>query len=176
MIKEFIINDPKIAKVFLNPLRHNIWNTLRNLGKGSSTDISKILNLPPSNVAYHIKLLEKSGLIVFVEEKKVKNLVEKIYEPVAENITTHLHNFNHISEFEEIIDNSLRLLKIDFLKNENDADPLAFDKGISYQPVHIKKENLIDFINDYNTFVEKYKTSTEGSTPYKLGIIYIKDV
>lgn len=176
MIKEFIINDPKLAKVYLHSLRQEILKTLKDLGKGSSTDISKILNLPAPNISYHMKLLEKSGLVVIVEEKKVKNLVEKIFEPVAEHIDVHLHKFEDISEFEKIIDNSLNIIKGDFLKNKNDENPEAFDKGLEYQSINIKEEDLQTFIKDYRAFIEKYKVAKEESTPYKLGIIYIKDV
>jgi len=176
MLKEFIINDPKLAKIYLHPLRQNILKILKDLGKGSSTDISRILNLPAPNISYHMKLLEKSGLVVIVEEKKVKNLVEKIFEPVAQEIKMHVHDFESDNELERLLDATFSCIKSDFIKNPKDENPLAYDKGIEFHTVNIKEENLLDFIKDYKAFTEKYKMATEDSTPYKLGIIYIKDV
>ena len=175
MLKEFIINDPKIAKIYMNQLRQDILKVLKDIGKGSSTDISKILNLPAPNISYHMKLLEKSGLIVFVEEKKVKNLVEKIFEPIAENIGVHSQKTWDASDLKWHLDNTLNFIKKDFLKNELDPNPLVPDKGLDYNSIRITEENLKDFINDYKAFVDKYKNATEG-TPYNVGIIYIKDV
>lgn len=175
MLKEFIIEDPKIAKIYMNPLRQDILKALKEIKKGSSTDISKILKLPPSNIAYHIKLLEKSGLIVFVEEKKVKNLVEKIFEPIAEEIGVRSLKTWSASENEKLLDALLSEIRRDFLKNEIDPDPLVKDKGLGYNSIKIKEEDLHKFIDDYNAFVEKYKNETEGMS-YNVGIIYIKDV
>lgn len=62
--------------VLLRPLRTRILGMLAE--PRSAAGIARTLDMPRQNVGYHLKELEKQGLVELVEEKKVGNCVERI--------------------------------------------------------------------------------------------------
>lgn len=64
------------AAVLLRPLRTRILAMLAE--PQSAAGIARTLDLARQNVGYHLKELEKQGLVELVEEKRVGNCVERI--------------------------------------------------------------------------------------------------
>ncbi|MFT3837400.1 MAG: helix-turn-helix domain-containing protein [Myxococcaceae bacterium] len=64
------------AAVLLRPLRTRILEKLAE--PQSAAGIARSLEEPRQKVGYHLKELEKQGLVELVEEKKVGNCVERI--------------------------------------------------------------------------------------------------
>src|ERR1041384_5216043 len=62
--------------VLLRPLRARILEMLAE--PKSAAGIARRLDVARQNVGYHLKELEKQGLVELVEEKKVGNCVERI--------------------------------------------------------------------------------------------------
>jgi DNA-binding transcriptional ArsR family regulator len=65
-----------MADVLLRPLRARILGMLAE--PQSAASVARNLNLPRQNVGYHLKELEKQGLVELVQENKVGNCVERI--------------------------------------------------------------------------------------------------
>jgi DNA-binding transcriptional ArsR family regulator len=64
------------AAVLLRPLRARILEMLAE--PQSAAGIGRSLDVPRQKVGYHLKELEKQGMVELVEEKKVGNCVERI--------------------------------------------------------------------------------------------------
>lgn len=76
------IEDPEVLKVLIHPLRSRI---LGLLGPQARTvkELASELDLAPSHLYYHTKLLLKAGLIVAVGERRLGNLTEASYRVAA---------------------------------------------------------------------------------------------
>lgn len=76
-----IISEPESALLALHPLRLRI---LEALGEPASASIlAGPLGVPRQHVNYHLRELEKAGLVQFVEERRKGNCVERMYRSSA---------------------------------------------------------------------------------------------
>lgn len=76
------LTDPAVIKAAFHPLRQEILFHLDE-GPRTATQLAEVLGTTAPRLSYHLKVLEKHGLIRLVEERRVGNLVEKYYQPVA---------------------------------------------------------------------------------------------
>jgi DNA-binding transcriptional ArsR family regulator len=75
------VGDAASASALLNPLRLQILERLRE--PDSASGLSRLMNLPRQKINYHLRELEKHGLIEQVEERKKGNCVERIVRATA---------------------------------------------------------------------------------------------
>ena len=69
------------ASALLNPLRLQILERLRE--PDSASGLARLMKLPRQKLNYHLRELEKHGLIEQVEERKRGNCVERIVRATA---------------------------------------------------------------------------------------------
>ncbi|WP_102401875.1 ArsR/SmtB family transcription factor [Haloimpatiens massiliensis] len=86
MLKSKRLTTPQEVKTFSNPFRFKIIN-LFTQGKTPLTvkQMADKLGQVPSKVHYHVKALEKIGVLEIVETKDNSGITEKYYLPTAEN-------------------------------------------------------------------------------------------
>ena len=77
----YVIQDPEQASTMLHPLRLRILESSTNAI--SAVGLAPMLGVPRQQVNYHLKELERVGLVEFVEERKRGNCVERLYRSVA---------------------------------------------------------------------------------------------
>ena len=76
-----VIEDPAAAEASLDPIRTRI---LRELSEpGSATQLAAKVGLPRQKVNYHLKALERHGLVELVEERRRGNVTERILRATA---------------------------------------------------------------------------------------------
>lgn len=75
------VGDATAAAALLNPLRLQILERLRE--PDSASGLSRQMNLPRQKLNYHLRELEKHGLIEPVEERRKGNCVERIMRATA---------------------------------------------------------------------------------------------
>jgi DNA-binding transcriptional ArsR family regulator len=81
MLDIAVIEDPSAAEASLDPVRARL---LAELGEpGSATILAARLGLPRQNVNYHLKELERHGLIELVAERRKGNCTERILRATA---------------------------------------------------------------------------------------------
>lgn len=75
---------PDQLKACLHPLRRRILEAVSRV-PGSSLSLARRLELPQPRVHYHLRRLERAGLLSVVEERRKRGIVEKLYgaEPEA---------------------------------------------------------------------------------------------
>jgi len=107
--KTLLIKEPKLFSVLSNELTLKI---LKELGRQPSCpmDIARRLNVHEQKIYYHIRNLEKLGLVEIDRMEKRVGAVAKIYSPVSSVISFKLF------EGEHIIDVKTRAKELKFLK------------------------------------------------------------
>jgi len=76
-----LIREPQRASILLDPLRLQLLQLLRR--PASAAALARQLDLPRQKVNYHLRELEKAGLVELVEERVRGNCVERILRGVA---------------------------------------------------------------------------------------------
>ena len=76
-----VIEDPAAAEASLDPIRTRILRELTE--PGSATQLAAKVGLPRQKVNYHLKALERHGLVELVEERKRGNVTERILQATA---------------------------------------------------------------------------------------------
>ena len=78
-----VIDDIKMARIFMSQTRGDIMKEVA-VQPRSISQLARTLGISPPAVHYHIKILEKAGLIAVTRIETVKNnLVEKFYGPTS---------------------------------------------------------------------------------------------
>jgi DNA-binding transcriptional ArsR family regulator len=83
--RELIIKDLETLKVISDPLRRQILE-LTLVEPMTTKQIAEAVGAAPSKIYYHVRLLEKHGLIKVAETRLVANMVENLYQTAVENI------------------------------------------------------------------------------------------
>jgi DNA-binding transcriptional ArsR family regulator len=75
------IDSTERAASLLDPTRLRIVEVLRE--PGSAATVARVIGLPRQKVNYHLRVLEKQGLVREVEERRKGNCVERIVQATA---------------------------------------------------------------------------------------------
>lgn len=81
ILESLRIETPEQAMVLLNPLRADIAARLAT--PASAAEVARAIGEAPQRINYHLKALEKAGLVRRVGTRQVRNLVEVLYQAVA---------------------------------------------------------------------------------------------
>jgi DNA-binding transcriptional ArsR family regulator len=76
-----VIADPAAAETSLDPVRARLLAELAE--PGSATALAEKVGLPRQNVNYHLKALERHGLVELVDERRKGNVTERILRATA---------------------------------------------------------------------------------------------
>lgn len=76
-----VIEDPAAAEASLDPIRARLLAALAE--PGSATTLAGRVGLPRQKVNYHLRALEKHGLIELVEERRKGNMTERVLRATA---------------------------------------------------------------------------------------------
>jgi DNA-binding transcriptional ArsR family regulator len=81
MLDVAVIDDPSAAEVSLDPVRARLLSELSEPGSASS--LAARLGLPRQKVNYHLRALERHGLVELVEERRKGNCIERVLQATA---------------------------------------------------------------------------------------------
>ncbi len=70
------VEEPEKVRVALSPIRRQLLDLLRE--PSSATQLAAALELPRQRVNYHLRELEKAGLVELVEERQRRGFIERI--------------------------------------------------------------------------------------------------
>jgi DNA-binding transcriptional ArsR family regulator len=76
-----VIEDPAAAEVSLDPVRAHLLAELAQ--PGSATMLAARVGLPRQKVNYHLRELERYGLVELVEERRKGNVTERVLRATA---------------------------------------------------------------------------------------------
>ena len=75
------LEEPEKVRAALSPLRRQLLGLLQEAASG--TQLAAALDLPRQRVNYHLRELEKAGLVELVEERQRRGCVERILRATA---------------------------------------------------------------------------------------------
>ncbi|ONI90794.1 transcriptional regulator [Actinosynnema sp. ALI-1.44] len=81
MVDVAVIEDPAVAEVCMDPMRARLLAELAE--PGSATMLAARVGLARQKVNYHLRELERHGLIELVEERKKGNVTERLMRASA---------------------------------------------------------------------------------------------
>lgn len=73
-----LVDDAVTARVALSPLRRELLARLRT--PASAAGLAEALDLPRQKIGYHLRLLQKAGLIAAVETRQRRGFTETLFE------------------------------------------------------------------------------------------------
>src|SRR3954464_6605804 len=76
------VDDPRFVKAMSHPLRVRILAMLRER-KSSPRELAELLGATLGTTAYHVRTLERLGLIELVDERPVRGAIEHYYRATA---------------------------------------------------------------------------------------------
>jgi DNA-binding transcriptional ArsR family regulator len=81
MFEVTVIEDPAAAQASLDPIRARLLAELAE--PGSATTLAARIGLPRQKVNYHLRELERHGLVSLVEERRKGNVTERVLRATA---------------------------------------------------------------------------------------------
>ena len=81
MFEVAVIEDPAAAEVSLDPMRATLLAAL--VEPNSATMLAAQVGLPRQKVNYHLRELERHGLVELVEERRKGNMTERVMRATA---------------------------------------------------------------------------------------------
>jgi DNA-binding transcriptional ArsR family regulator len=81
MLEVAVIDDPAVAEVSLDPVRAQLLAAL--VEPGSATTLAGQVGLTRQKVNYHLRALERHGLVELVEERRKGNCIERLMRATA---------------------------------------------------------------------------------------------
>jgi DNA-binding transcriptional ArsR family regulator len=175
-----VVSDLEALQVLLHPLRIDILETLRT--PASAASVARTLQLPRQKVNYHLKELERAGLVREVEARRNGNFIETLYEAVARTFIVgpeaawsdpaRAEALRHQAALERLVEAGARL--------QRDAvallDRAAFDgeeiaSACVEADVHFADEaDRAAFIDEYFTFLRELcaKYGARRGLPYRV--------
>lgn len=76
-----VIDDPAAAEVSLDPVRARLLAALAE--PGSATSVAPLVGLTRQKANYHLRALEKHGLVRLIEERRKGNTIERVLQATA---------------------------------------------------------------------------------------------
>ena len=75
------VEEPEKVRLALSPIRRRLLDLLRE--PASATQLAAALDLPRQRINYHLRELEKAGLVELVEERRRRGFTERILRASA---------------------------------------------------------------------------------------------
>lgn len=75
------LEEPEQVRAALSPLRRQLLGLLQE--PASASQLAQTLDLPRQRVNYHLKELEKAGLIELAEERQRRGFVERLFQATS---------------------------------------------------------------------------------------------
>jgi DNA-binding transcriptional ArsR family regulator len=79
-----VVDDPEALQALAHPLRVQVLEALRE--PGSAAAVARAVGLSRQRVNYHLKELDRVGLVHKVGERRTGNFIEALYQAVASTL------------------------------------------------------------------------------------------
>jgi DNA-binding transcriptional ArsR family regulator len=184
-IKEvYRLENPEQALALLNPLRVEILRIMNE--PASASEVGRQLRETPQKINYHLKSLEKVGLIQRSGSRQVKNLIEVLYQSISKNFIIPesfgwseetVSRMKDQSALTHLITISERMRSDALQLMETSEESVAIPSAAMETEVYLPKEaDRQAFIHDYaeamKLLAEKYCTDSHNNAFRVLMAVY----
>lgn len=179
MKKILILNTLEQIKAISHPYRMDILKSFsRDIKQPCSVKmIADEMGESPSKLHYHIKELEKNGLLEVVDTREINGIIEKFYLPTAERITIEkdlVSAEEWMAETQQMICDMLDDAKDKIINNSFETHSKA---GIHNEIVYLEPDKMEEFSERYNALVTEYSDPNRpGVKAYDSLLVYYPHV
>lgn len=180
MLETYTVESPDQAMVLLNPLRAEILSILSD--PSSAAEVGRKIDEPPQRVNYHLKALEKVGLVQKVGTRQVRNLVEVLYQAIAKTFILSellgwspetVQRLKDQSSLAHLVTTAERIKKDALLLLERTDHNEEIPSATLQSKVHLPTEDMRNaFIEDYvamvKELVQKYSSSDQNDNGFNV--------
>lgn len=172
MLKNKLLNTPEEVKVFVDPFRYKIYEHYSNKGEPATVkEIADEMGEVPAKVSYHVKKMEKVGILQLVYTKEINGIVAKYYEPTAEDFEIQCSsNDGHekkavLAQAEQFVsdfyDDTKKIVLNEMKRHSN-------RKGHIYaQELYFTEEEMDQILENISEVFKKRKKKSKGSEDKK---------
>lgn len=177
MEEKIILTTLEEIKAFSDPFRYKIMMSFYKIKEPATVkEIAVAMNEVPANVYYHVKKLEKVGILKLMYTKEIKGIIAKYYEPTAATFDIEFPS--------ELADSSKKLLLAEsqlMLAQLYDESKNIFLEHLSYDTItkektkgvismdylYLTDAEAMDF-NDYiKNFMDKHQFKNKNINDLK---------
>jgi DNA-binding transcriptional ArsR family regulator len=177
-LETYRVESIEQAAQLLHPLRGEILSRLSE--PASAAEVARELGESPQRINYHMKALEKVGLVRRAGTRQIKNLVEVLYIALArtyiladtlslgENERKRLQDqrsLRHLIDISERITSDVLQL-LDRTDETEQIPSAALHTTLSLRDEREREQFLADYMELMGQLAAKYQS--EDGTPYKL--------
>lgn len=178
----WVLDDLEVVQALGHPLRVQILEAVRE--PASAAGIARHLGQPRQKVNYHLKDLERVGLVRPTGERRVGNLVETLYRAVARSYVVSpriaLSDPRRMQALHDQRSLETLVLLGDRLQRDATAllDRAAFDgeqiasASVAAEVRFADEQQRAAFLDDYlrvmAELLDRHRSSTSEGTPYRV--------
>ncbi|MCH5584996.1 helix-turn-helix domain-containing protein [Shimazuella sp. AN120528] len=176
----YLIELPEQASALINPLRAEILAQLKQ--PSSATEVAKKLKETPQRINYHLKTLQKVGLVTKVGTRQVRNLVEVLYQSIAKTFLLSetlsirkdtIQKMKDQGSLLHLIHTSERMRQDALLlmeqSDQNEVIPSAsLQMQVNLANESIREQFVEDYVSLVKNLVKKYQTIKDHTNPYQV--------
>jgi DNA-binding transcriptional ArsR family regulator len=165
----YLVESPDQATALLNPLRAEILSKMKE--PTSSAEVARMIKETPQKVNYHVKALEKVGLVKRVGTRNVRNLVEVLYQSIAKTFVLSeslgwkpdtIQRMKDQGSLRHLITTSERIKRDAFyLMEQSDQDEVipsaTLDMGVHLENEEKRNAFVQEYVSMVKNLVEKYQ-------------------
>lgn len=174
----YLVETAEQATALLNPLRAEILSRLTE--PASAAEVARNINEIPQRVNYHLKALEKVGLVKRVGTRQVRNLVEVLYQAIARTFVLSeslgwseetVQKAKDQGSLAHLITTSERIKKDALLLMErsdrNEVIPSAtLDTSVQLENEETRNAFIRDYLSAVEKLIAKYESNGTPSEAY----------
>jgi DNA-binding transcriptional ArsR family regulator len=176
----YVIQNPEQASTMLQPLRLRILELASE--PASATSLAPALGVPRQHVNYHLRELERAGLVEFVEERKRGNCIERLYRSIARSYVIAPAALTGVgadpgrvqdrASSEYLVALGARLIQdVSEIRAESVTSPtLAIETEIAFESDEARGQFAKELAGVVSDLAGKYHGQVQGSTAFRMVI------
>ncbi|XMB67509.1 helix-turn-helix domain-containing protein [Mycoplasmatota bacterium zrk1] len=167
MKEKIVFTEIKDIRTLIDPYRMKILRTFTTENEQLTAKmVADILEEVPSKVSYHIKKMEKTGILEIVNTKVINGIVAKYYSPTAKEFrveTLEEDDFKYL-ELNNIYSDIINDFKKSFIRATNNIKNPTVVLG---KQVFLNEEQFSELSKIINDKILEFQDSGEGKDSYQ---------
>lgn len=184
----YMVTSTEQAVALLNPLRAEILSGMTE--PVSAAEIARSMGETPQKINYHLKALEKVGLVHRVGSRQIRNLVEVLYRAAAKTFVLseslglpaeaiqHMKDQGSLAHLitvsERIKKDALRLMQ--HSDKEEHVPSASLHTRVSLSDEGRRKAFVEEYVQLVRKLTEKYQTEGEADDAYHVLLAVYPDL
>ncbi|MFS0869590.1 ArsR/SmtB family transcription factor [Paenibacillus xylanilyticus] len=173
-MQQKVLSTIEEIKIYSDPYRIQILNMFNKQGRPSTVkEIADKLGEVPAKVHYHVKKLEKIGLLTLVSTREINGIIAKYYEPFQGEIHLRHEEEDHSPLKQVFRSETLKLLnemyeqsRQMFMKQAEHSDNMFGQ--ISDMTLYASREEVEQLYRDITKMCEPYTKRNEQKGDQKV--------